>query len=216
MKIICISDTHNQLSKMKIPEGDLLIHAGDATSMGTLQEVITFSKEFRALPHPHKVFVPGNHDWLFEEQETLAREIMGLDVTVLIDQEITIQSTRIFGSPWQPTFCNWAFNVDRGKAIAKKWGQIPEQVDILVTHGPPHGILDFVITSEHCGCEELLKVVQKIQPHIHVFGHLHHGYGQVTLGKTQYVNASSCTEEYRPTNSPIIISHELFGNVNIS
>lgn len=120
-RIVCVSDTHNCNEAIDVPDGDILIHSGDATINGTVTEIRDFNRWFSALPHKHKIFVAGNHDWLFETDETLARQILHKDIIYLQDSEITVEGLRIYGSPWQPRFYDWAFNLDRGPQIAEKW-----------------------------------------------------------------------------------------------
>lgn len=229
MKIVIISDTHNQLGQMEIPDGDILIHAGDGTGRGREYELEDFNAELGALPHKIKYFIPGNHDWLFQTDPIKARAIM-TNAIVLIDELVEIEGLKIYGSPWQPAFCNWAFNLPRGGIdLAEKWSLIPEDVDILVTHGPPHSIMDEVVhvyykpagggrstarqgkRIEHVGCELLYKRVKEIKPRVHIFGHIHYSYGKKIVKwedsdkSTKFINASSCTEEYQPINKPIVI-----------
>lgn len=111
----------------------------------------------------------------------------------------------IYGSPWQPEFCDWAFNLPLNSAeIASKWAMIPDDVDVLVTHGPPHGILDRAVSGHLCGCPILLREIQqRIKPRVHVFGHIHETYGAKFVENILYINASTCTFQYRPTNPPI-------------
>ena len=202
MKIVIISDTHNQLSKMNIPDGDILIHAGDATGRGREYEIEDFNAELGALPHKVKIFVPGNHDWLFQTNETKARSLM-TNAIVLIDELIEINGLKIYGSPWQPRFYDWAFNVNRGDAIAQKWASIPEGLDILITHGPAFGILDDTINGMRVGCEELYKKIFEVKPKYHVSGHIHFGYGMRELDGITFINASNLGEDYRYHNKPI-------------
>lgn len=212
MKIVCISDTHNRISKVDIPDGDVLIHAGDATGRGTFQEVGRFSKEFRSLPHKYKIFVPGNHDWMFQMDEKMARELMhdgddGLEV--LIDQATIINGVKIWGSPWQPTFYNWAFNLDRGPNIAAKWDLIPEDSDIVVTHGPPKGQCDLTPYGMlNVGCEDLMNRLMVVKPEYHIFGHIHYAYGMAAAHGITFINASVCSEEYEAVNKPFVIEVE--------
>ena len=122
MKIVCISDTHNCNEEIAVPDGDLLIHSGDATNSGSIAEVSAFLKWFASLPHRHKIFVAGNHDWLFERQNALARQMTeDAGITYLEDSAIEIEGLMIYGSPWQPRFFDWAFNLSRGAAMAAKW-----------------------------------------------------------------------------------------------
>jgi len=91
---------------------------------------------------------------------------------------VIIEGVKFYGSPWQPRFFDWAFNLDRGEEIKKKWDLIPMDTDVLITHGPPYGILDLTHEGEKVGCEELMKAVLRVQPKIHIFGHIHEAYGE--------------------------------------
>ena len=213
MRIVCISDTHNCNEQISVPEGDILIHSGDATIKGTDQEVIKFLYWFSSLPHEYKVFIAGNHDWLFQTEAIFARTLIAESkIIYLRDSSTTVDGLAIYGSPWQPRFYDWAFNLNRGPEIAEKWAMIPEDTDILITHGPPHGILDEVenkFGDSHEGCEELRKRVEHIAEggrlRLHVFGHIHSGYGVHEEFGVRFVNASVCDEEYQPTQPPIVI-----------
>lgn len=208
MRIVLLSDTHNQHGKIKVPDGDILIHAGDATSGGTYEEVDEFFHWFRRLPHQHKVFVAGNHDWLFQKEKTLAA-LLSDGITYLEDSWEMVGGFKIYGSPWQPEFCNWAFNLPRnGFLLEAAWKQIPDDTDILVTHGPPYGILDTVDMEGSQGCERLrARFGDYINPELHVFGHIHEGYGTYRDNdlSTIFVNASICSPHYEPINKPIVV-----------
>lgn len=112
---------------------------------------------------------------------------------------------KIYGSPWQPWFYDWAFNLPRGDALREKWDLIPGDVDVLITHGPPHGILDRNLEGENCGCEELHAAVDRIKPKVHAFGHIHLSHGTGRAGNTLFVNASICTERYDPWQAPVVV-----------
>jgi Icc-related predicted phosphoesterase len=208
VKIVCISDTHNCHDQINVPDGDILIHAGDATTVGNFEQIAAFSRWFANLPHKHKVFIAGNHDWLFETDNNFARSLLDKSIIYLQDSFIEIEGLKIYGSPWQPRFYDWAFNLNRGAELAEKWKLIPKDTDILITHGPPFGILDEVPRKffvENTGCEELRKVVEIIKPKLHIFGHIHCGYGQTEQFGVKFINASNCDEEYNPTQPPIIV-----------
>ncbi|HNC99840.1 MAG TPA: metallophosphoesterase, partial [Myxococcota bacterium] len=111
----------------------------------------------------------------------------------------------IWGSPWQPRFFDWAFNLDRGEPLRRVWQKIPDGIDILVTHGPPKGILDRVQRGGEVGCEELREALRRVRPRLHVFGHIHEAYGQLHLDGTHFVNAASCNLDYRPVNPPVVV-----------
>jgi 3',5'-cyclic AMP phosphodiesterase CpdA len=213
MKIVCISDTHNCNEQIEIPNGDILLHAGDATVRGTEHEVEEFLAWYSGLPHKHKIFVAGNHDWLYETNNHFARLMTAnFNIKYLQDSFTVIEGLKIYGSPWQPRFFDWAFNLNRGEELAEKWKLIPLDTDILITHGPPNGILDEVerkYWTENTGCEELRKRVETLAEFgklkLHLFGHIHCGYGQDEKFGVKFINASNCDEEYNPTQPPIVI-----------
>lgn len=208
-KIVCLSDTHNCDGQIAVPDGDVLIHAGDATVRGTIDEIVLFNDWFARLPHRHKIFVAGNHDWLFETNNRLARTLLDSSIYYLQDSSVEIENLKIYGSPWQPRFFGWAFNLTRGAELREKWKLIPNDTDVLITHGPPFGILDEVPRRyfvENTGCEELRKRVEGVRPKLHVFGHIHCGYGTTEQFGVRFINASTCDESYEPTNQPIVIN----------
>lgn len=214
MRIVCISDTHERHNQLAIPEGDVLIHAGDATFQGKVETISAFNEWLGTLPHKHKLVIAGNHDWLFQREPTLALSIMS-NATYLEDGWIVLDGVKFYGSPWQPTFCNWAFNLPRGESLRAKWERIPRDTNILITHGPPHGIGDDVVRFnnrtgeyiiERVGCEELRKTVDELPDlKLHVFGHIHKGYGQYGLSGKMFVNASLLDDDYRVAHKPIVI-----------
>ncbi|MEY4541891.1 MAG: hypothetical protein RLZZ306_3648 [Bacteroidota bacterium] len=190
MKIICISDTHNHHKDLKIPDGDILIHAGDMTCVGGIDELKEFNEWLETLPHRHKIVIAGNHDLYLESVPSLANLLI-TNAIYLNDSGIEIEGLKIWGSPISPNYQDWAFNRERGEAIRKHWEMIPKDTDILITHCPPFGILDFNDRGKHQGCQDLLEIVeQKIKPRLHVFGHLHDAHGQVKIDETLFVNAS--------------------------
>lgn len=206
LRIVCISDTHGHHSKVSVPDGDLLIHAGDFMAFGTkLKEIIQFNQWLGTLPHQHKIVIAGNHDVMFERHSATARELLN-NAIYLENSGTEIAGLKIWGSPVQPEFNNWAFNVARGAAIRRYWEMIPLDTDILVTHGPPFGVLDQSdSSSDHLGCEELAVVVEKIKPRLHIFGHIHGGHGDEIHSGTRFINASVVNEEYWPVYEPHIV-----------
>ena len=211
-KIVCLSDTHNCNEQIAVPDGDILIHAGDATIRGTQNEVEEFLSWFSQLPHRHKIFVAGNHDWLYETNNHFARLLTAkFKIEYLQDSFVEIENLKIYGSPWQPRFFDWAFNLMRGTELAEKWKMIPDDTDVLITHGPPNGILDEVPRKywiENTGCEELRRKVENLAKKnlkLHIFGHIHCGYGQTEKLGVKFVNASNCDEAYEPTQPPIVL-----------
>ncbi len=206
MKIVAISDTHSYHREVTIPDGDVLVFAGDLSrGAGTPQEIKDFNTWLGELPHKHKIMIPGNHDFPFQTMPSMAPYLI-TKADLLIDQEIVIDGVKFYGSPWQPWFHDWAYNLDRGEPLREKWAKIPDDTDVLITHGPPHGILDVVRRGGmNVGCEDLAKRVVEIAPKVHIFGHIHESYGQLDFGGTLYVNASICTLWHEPTNPPVII-----------
>lgn len=206
MRIVALSDTHGLHEKVYVPEGDILIHAGDFMNYGTkVREVTDFISWFISQPHAEKILIAGNHDILIEN-EPWARTLIPPDVRYLQNSGTEIHGVRFWGSPYTPKFMDWAFMANPGEHIARIWSQIPKKTDVLITHGPPFGILDEMEEpKQRVGCEELRKVVDQIKPKYHIFGHIHAGYGVEMSGETMFVNAAVCNEQYRPINQPIVI-----------
>ena len=208
MKIIAISDTHGLHESLDIPDGDILIHAGDLTRHGTLDDVREFNEFLGTLPHPRKIVIAGNHDFCFEKDRETYEELL-TNCVYLQDQEVIIEGVKFYGSPWQPWFYDWAFNLERGPEIRAKWEMIPENTDVLITHGPPYGIGDLTARGENVGCADLLEVGEEIKSKLHIFGHIHEGYGVTTKGEITYINASSCDHLFQPNNEPIVHEFDL-------
>ena len=231
MKIIAISDTHtfHKYLTLKgmgsiLPEGDLLIHSGDLTGLGHRDEVEEVFKWFAEIApyYTHGiVFIAGNHDksfdpkynyldnqrkkpdWLEEKLATLPSNVHYLE-----NSGLEIEGLKIWGSPITPWFYGdrWAFNKHRGEEINNVWNTIPNDTDIIITHGPPAKIGDFIPSSrEYVGCSDLLHRIQVIQPKLVCFGHIHESYGAHKVDETLYVNASICDANYDPTNKPHVI-----------
>jgi Icc-related predicted phosphoesterase len=204
MKIVCISDTHSLHRQFQIPEGDILLHAGDISKRGRLPEIVEFNDWLGTLPHPHKIIIAGNHDFLFEQEPLVAKSLIS-NAIYLEDSGVEIEGLKIWGSPMSPWFFDWAFNRERGEEIRRHWQMIPADTDVLITHGPPFGILDLTIHSKQVGCEDLLEVVKNLKPQIHLFGHIHEAYGKRKIGSTRYINASLLDVNYKPVHKPIIV-----------
>jgi len=203
MQIVAMSDTHMSEHEIKVPDGDVLIFAGDMCNRGGIEEVAAFGASLMSYPHKHKIVIAGNHDRVFEQDGNVAG-LMLHDCIYLQDGLVEIDGVKIYGSPWQPEFCGWAFNLPRGEDLKRKWDMIPEDTDILVTHGPPYGILDMNSRNYNVGSKTLLDAVQRVQPKYHIFGHIHEGYGMVKQCDTYFINASVCDGEYIPNNDPIV------------
>ena len=210
MKICFISDTHDQHDRVKVPAADILIHTGDLTMSGDVASCRKALQWLNAQPHEYIIVIAGNHDFAFESEHKNVL-LLGLDrLTYLENSGTEVKGLKIWGSPVQPWFHDWAFNIQRGEPIKKYWNEIPEGLDVLITHGPPWGKLDQVIPdrTDHLGCEELEKRVHEVKPKIHAFGHIHGGYGTMQGKHTKFVNSSLLNEAYQFVNEPIVIEYE--------
>ncbi len=192
MRIVAVADTHTfQADLGPIPDGDVFVHAGDLCRSGRLSELATVAEWLKGLPHKHKVVIAGNHDWCFVREPAVALELLGPTVTYLQDSGAEIDGVRFWGSPWQPAFNNWAFNLPRGAALAEKWALIPPDTDVLVTHGPPAGIGDRSDDESRAGCADLLAAVGRVKPLLHLFGHIHPDGGCWPDGDTCFANVTT-------------------------
>ncbi len=203
MKICAFSDIH--MKEPDLPEADLGLLAGDLTFRGTLKE---YKKSMYYLQSQRKKFKDayctlGNHDGgLFLElghREEFERES---GWKILIDETVEVQGIKLFGSPYTPEFCNWFWAYERP---TNRWKElIPDDVQILLTHGPPFRILDLVERGENVGCYDLAHRIRQVKPKAVVFGHIHSGYGQFEEDGTRYYNVSICDEDYMMSNAPTV------------
>lgn len=198
MRIVAVADTHLFHDQLVVPDGDVFIHAGDMCRHGDLAELRIAARWIGGLPHRHKVIVAGNHDWAFAREPGAARA-MFTGAHYLEDAEVTIEGMRFYGSPWQPAFHDWAFNVPRGAALAAVWAKIPRGLDVLITHGPPDGIGDRTAMAQRTGCADLRRRVVAIEPRLHLFGHIHQDGGAWQLGATMFANVTTWECERAPT-----------------
>ena len=203
--VVVMSDTHGRHRQIEVPEGDLLIHCGDITGHGTAAEVTEFNEWLGSLPHAAKVIIAGNHDEAFEYEPERARALI-TNATYLEDSEVTLFGLRIYGSPWQPEK-QWHFHLPRGEALRAKWALIPAGIDILVTHSPPTdvGNLDLDFSGRHSGCADLKAAVDRLQPRLHLFGHIHEGYGILRGPNTIFANASVLDRSYQVANRCVVL-----------
>lgn len=232
LSILCLSDTHLR-NKFVAPEVDVILHAGDHTLGGRIQEITQAAMNLGSRPAKKRIAIAGNHDWLFQKDTGLARKLFEeRGIIYLQDQQYVIQKATfpqldkdlvVYGSPWQPEFYDWAFNLKRGAQIKEKWDMIPDGIDILMTHGPPYGIqdkaprgynidnygeADFAFSYEMVGCKDLLDAINRIKPGLHVFGHIHRDKGWKKWEQTLCVNAAICSEEYKDEHGPIVVEYE--------
>lgn len=207
MTLVFISDTHNQHAKVSLPKGDVLLHCGDFSGRGRREEVEDFLEWMSSQPHPYKVLIAGNHDFMAERDPYLFNILMPKNVIYLNDSGAEVGGIRIWGSPIQPWFFDWAFNRQRGEDIRKHWDLIPPDTDILLTHGPPYGILDVVARDGRpVGCRDLLKkVTETPNIKIHAFGHIHEAYGQLEQNEQLFINASILDQHYNMVNQAVVV-----------
>lgn len=225
LRLVCISDTHNQIDEnFELPDGDVLVHAGDFSNVGTMKEIKQFNDFLKSKKQQfkHMVIIAGNHDIGFDVQdyEKLADRfhqncrLDPLEARKLLTEGIYLENSgcvidgvEFWGSPYQPEFYGWAFNLQRGEPCAQVWRKCPANVDVMVTHGPVLGHGDLCLPAKaRAGCVDMLKECQlRIKPKFHISGHIHEGYGISTDGTTKFVNASTCTMRYKPENRPIVI-----------
>lgn len=213
MIIDMISDMHGMHNELDLPGGDVLIVAGDVLTMSSrntlssdnkpsgysVEELASFLDWLRSQSYKHKVFVGGNHDeileYYYESRGAFdIKEHFDFNgIHYLLDEEVIIEGVKFYGSPWQPEFFNWSFNLPRnGEELERVWSEIPYDVEVLITHSPPHGVLDTVKSGRSEGCELLKERVEELNSlKLHVFGHIHESSGMNEFpGKVVSVNAS--------------------------
>lgn len=217
MRLVIISDTHEKHRYLRVPEGDVLVHAGDMTNIGAKDAFVDFNNWLGDLPHEYKVVIAGNHDRLLEGNDDLARGLLS-NAIYLRDSAVRIGNVHFWGSPWSPEFFpeTWKFNLKR-RSAHKTWALIPENTDVLVVHGPPYGRgpsepwdrcpdMHDRHKSVHVGCHALRLRMEALPAlRLLVCGHIHEGYGAYETDHGRVVNASSCTGDYKPVNPPIVI-----------
>lgn len=223
-RFVCFSDTHglhNHIPAANYVKADILLHGGDFTNTGEVNQVASFAQWLKDYPASHKVVIAGNHDITFEPDyykrswarfhdpkldDVQARKnlLESGSCVYLEDELVEVMGYSIYGSPWQPEFCEWAFNVPRGEESQKIWAKIPSSVDILMTHGPPAGCGDTTSKRTAVGCVDLRRAIEERAVSVSLSGHIHEGYGVGTIGKTLCINASTCTHGYVPKNPPIV------------
>ena len=193
MKIVALSDTHMAHERLHVPACDLLIHGGDCTRRGNAAELDAFLRWFADQPATARVLIAGNHDFICERDRAHVRAATRQHgIVYLEDEAIELLGLRLWGSPITPSFGSWAFQRRRGAEIAAVWAKIPDRVDVLITHGPPHGLGDKIWLGAHVGCEELRSRVRAVQPKVHLFGHIHEAFGDHTPpgSPTRYLNVA--------------------------
>lgn len=213
VRIVAISDTHMYHEDMQIPEGDILVHCGDMTNNGTVSEVAAFGIWFRWQLHPIKLYIPGNHDFLFERDVHTARNLMGCEEDGIYDLTQTVRrflGLDFYGSPWVREYGNWAF-MPSDDELERRASQIP-QVDVLVTHGPAYGHLDTPLSKgrsghfqSHAGDPWITGAIIKRPPRLHLSGHIHEGYGVDGI----HHNCAIYNHRDKTLNAPHVIDLEV-------
>ncbi len=198
MRIVAVADTHLFHDELVVPDGDVLVHAGDMCRGGDLDELREAAAWLARLPHRRKVVVAGNHDRAFEREPAAARALLA-GMLYLEDDACTIDGLRFYGSPWQPAYNDWAFNLPRGGALAAVWARIPDRVDVLITHGPPAGIGDRGPVGGRQGCADLRARVAVVRPRLHLFGHIHQDGGLWHHAGVVLANVTTWECERAPT-----------------
>ncbi|MFB6354944.1 MAG: metallophosphatase domain-containing protein [bacterium] len=197
MKIVVISDTHGLHSQLNVPQGDVLIHAGDVCRDPS--QLTSFLNWFENQAQDRKILVPGNHDFpLHYQNERYREQCKQRGIDMLIDDTTAIQDVTVHGTPWTPTFGQWVYQKDDSK-LDKYFRQIPQNTDLLVSHGPPKDILDQTTDGRRVGSRSLRSTVENVSPQYHVFGHIHEARGKTTQEGTTFINASCFPY---PSNNP--------------
>lgn len=213
MKIVCISDTHGQYRNVKLPKGDVLIHAGDWDAHNSHARVIDFARWLDDLDFKHKIVIAGNHELLAEYNNGLVKMELKNVCTYLENESVMIDGLKFYGSPYTPEFNDWAFNKKPGPELQRIWKMIPFDTNVLITHGPPQFVLDQIEGKGwNLGCRDLAARIKQLKHlRLHVFGHIHTGHGVMEDNKEEfnmvdgeaikkvgllYVNASLLNEQY--------------------
>jgi len=220
MKLTFISDTHSHHDNITLESGEMLIHCGDFTRYGALEDVEHFANFMADQDFNYKIVIAGNHDSCFEDErkEQAERYFSDKGIIYLNDSGIEIEGIKIWGSPIQPGTYDkafkWSFNRKRGEDIRQHWQLIPDDIDVLLTHSPAFGILDLSVHDTPVGCKDLLHTIQQIKPKVHACGHIHEAYGIKEEQETIFVNACSLDivharlfDEKNPpkNNKPVIL-----------
>lgn len=191
MKICSIADPHVNTG-ITTPDADILTVSGDLTMDGSIKQLVKFRKWLDRQPQKHKIVIAGNHDFCLQDQNRQEAETVlgGNGVIYLKDESVVVEGLRFYGSPWQPWFHDWAFNLHRGVEIADKWKLIPQNVDVLLVHGPPFGYGDMTLRGERVGCIDLMAAIDKKRPRVTCFGHIHEDTGTWDYKGLKLINCS--------------------------
>jgi len=206
IRICCLSDTHGFHREAKIPECDLLLFAGDMTNQGEIEIIADFNRWLGELGIP-SIVIAGNHDLSLEK---LPGDKLLTNATYLMRSSTEFQDLKIYGSPMSPKLGGWAFGYERNDRAKRLWEEIPDDTDILLSHGPPLDILDEGgLLIQPLGCADLKRRTLNLKLKLHVFGHIHESHGRQRRNDTIFVNASYCGwPDYSKVSEPILVSLE--------
>lgn len=234
MRIVYFSDTHGHHTNLDIPDGDLLVCGGDFTDKGTIPEALKFMSWFNAQPHLYKILIAGNHDICLDYRrnkphhlvEKVFSEYIGDGELnhYLVNNGCEIDGIKFWGSPYTPKYGDhWVFEMERGQKLHENWSKIPEDTEVLITHGPPALILDiynYGANQENIGDADLRYHAERVKPGLHLFGHVHESRGFIIEDNTTYINGSIKVDNSYELNSAFVIDYEpngivLYDNVNL-
>lgn len=214
MNLAAVSDTHDHPYDLPYPV-KIIFHAGDLTIDGAWGQLLKAVDELLRQPADHRVIVAGNHDWCVQQRNEEARKLFKeAGIIYLEDEEVTVEGLRIYGSPYTLEYGAYAFQLPRARGFAaeRKWAQIPEGIDILLTHSPPWGRFDVPFGSNNrVGCADLMVALQRIKPRVHIFGHVHSPGDVVGADGIRYINAaqtSTWAGRYHKTHEPVTFELE--------
>ncbi len=200
-----MSDTHGFHKALSPPDGDVFVHCGDhSVFVGTQKETLAFLRWVQRLPHKHKIIIPGNHDlWCPTVNMREVAEPYGIHC--LVDEAVEVDGVKFYGSPYVPKYGDWAFMYPHTEP---HYANLPENIDVLITHGPPYGHNDYVPHRKmHVGGIDLLNEVVRVQPVYHVFGHIHEGreMGRTlsSATPTKFINAACWNHHNGATYSAV-------------
>lgn len=206
MQLVAVSDTHWKLDELKLPKGDIFVFAGDwSVSNGGVSDAIKFANYVHKLKFKHKLVIAGNHDFAAQHESSLVKQLFKeAGAIYLQDESVVIDGLKFWGSPWSPEFMNWAF-MKPDYELTKVYNGIDPDTDILITHTPPYGTLDRLPSFENVGSHALEDAVHRVKPSVHIFGHIHCGYGVEYSDNTVYYNVSVCDDNYNLVNKPTVL-----------
>ena len=203
MRIVALADTHLQNWKVKVPPSDIFIFAGD-NDINSIKQLEDFNVWLGTINSTYKIWIGGNHDLLLENISLKEIKKISTNATYLYNSGITIGGVKFWGSPFSKLFGNWAF-MRATEGMKEIWNDMPEDLDVLITHGPSYSILDtcYYPVTHNVGCIELLKAVELKKPRVHIVGHIHESYGRTE----NCFNVSVMDENYQLVNKPTVIDY---------